>query len=122
MSCVVVTRRESRKIGTADRYRIDVISGEVGIPREELALVRLVKIETDANLIVIVRSDNGRRITGGSNVARRIEVRNIYSDGIKTAGRKLIVFIRNAAGCKIDERMSQAREIALLLCIGGNCR
>src|SRR5215467_6044168 len=45
MRSVVVARWVSRQIGAANRNRIDVVTGEVGIPGKILAFIRLMPIK-----------------------------------------------------------------------------
>ena len=83
------------------------VTGEIGIARKVFALVRLMKIQTNAYLIVVVCSDYSRRIDRGRNIACRIEIRDIYSDRIEACRGELIIRIRHTACRKVDERISE---------------
>jgi hypothetical protein len=82
---------------------------------EELAPVVLVKVESDAGLVVVVGTDNGGGIYKRTHIPIGIESGRVDGNLIEVHGGYLVIGIGDAAGSEVDEWMADAGEIAPLL-------
>ena len=55
----IVTRGVPGQVRAADRDRVHVVAGEVGVAGEELTSVVLMEVEANASLVIVIRADHG---------------------------------------------------------------